>query len=114
MPELSTAEKQLLLKKHERASRLRAEFQKQITNPYRHATMEGGTVFDAGMQRFQAMRVNHYEHFRPTGKAFRLGFFTVIFPICAFAYIFKTDRDIKEQKYRTGQVAYKDRQFKFI
>lgn len=114
MPEMSAAEKALLLKKHERASKLRAEFQKQISNPHRHATGEGGVVFDTGMQRFQAMRINYYEHFRPTGKAFRLGFLTVVFPICAFAWGFKTDRDAKEHKYRTGQVAYKDRSFKFI
>lgn len=114
MPELSTAEKQLLLKKHERASKLRAEFNKQITNPHRHATGEGGTVFDAGMQRFQAMRVNHYEHFRPTGKALRLGLLTVVIPICAFAVGFKAERDGREHTYRTGQVAYKDRNFKFI
>ncbi|XP_055856638.1 NADH dehydrogenase [ubiquinone] 1 beta subcomplex subunit 4 [Episyrphus balteatus] len=114
MPEMSTAEKQLLLKKHERASKLRAEFQKQITNPHRHATGEGGTVFDAGMQRFQAMRVNFYEHFRPTTKATRTGLLIVVLPICAFAMGFKADRDAKEQKFRTGQVAYKDRQFKFI
>ncbi|XP_055902471.1 NADH dehydrogenase [ubiquinone] 1 beta subcomplex subunit 4 [Eupeodes corollae] len=114
MPEMSAAEKQLLLQKHERASKLRAEFQKQISNPYRHATGEGGTVFDAGMQRFQAMRVNYYEHFRPTGKALRTGLLTVVIPICAFALGFKLDRERKEEQFRTGQVAYKDRQFKFI
>lgn len=28
-------------------------------------------------------------------------------------YLVKTERDTKEHSYRTGQVAYKDRSFKF-
>lgn len=66
------------------------------------------------MARFQAMRVSNYEHFRPTGTAFRTGMFAVVLPIVVYAWALKTERDGREQKYRTGQVAYKDRQFKFI
>lgn len=60
------------------------------------------------------MRVSHYDHFKPTGRSFKVGFFSVIFPIVAFAFAFKYERDGREEKYRTGQVAYKDRLFKFI
>lgn len=70
--------------------------------------------FDAGLARFQAMRVSNYEHFRPTGHSFRMGLFAVVLPIVVYAWALKTERDGREEKYRTGQVAYKDRQFKFI
>jgi len=70
--------------------------------------------FDAGLARFQAMRVANYEHFKPTGKSFRTGLFAVVLPIALYAWALKAERDGREEKYRTGQVAYKDRQFKFI
>lgn len=44
MPELSAAEKEFLRRKHEQTLKLRAEYLKQISNPYRHATGEGGTL----------------------------------------------------------------------
>lgn len=60
------------------------------------------------------MRVNHYDHFKPTYKSFKTGFLTIVFPIVFFALAFKYQRDNTEAKLRTGQVAYKDRWFKFI
>lgn len=60
------------------------------------------------------MRVSHYDHFKPTFKSFKVGFLTVVFPILFFAFAFKYERDYKEDLYRTGKVAYKDRLFKFI
>lgn len=44
MPDLSKAEKEFLLRKHEKTMKLRAEFLKQSSNPFRHATGEGGTL----------------------------------------------------------------------
>lgn len=66
------------------------------------------------MARFQAMRVSHFEHFKPTGHAFRVGMALVVIPIVVAALAMKTERDIKEKAFRNGEVAYKDRQFKFI
>ncbi|XP_067633530.1 uncharacterized protein ND-B15 [Eurosta solidaginis] len=114
MPNPTAEEIEFLRRRHEYTAKLRAEYLKQSTNPYRHATGEGGTVFDAGLARFQAMRVSHYEHFKPTGKSFRVGFFSVVLPIFLYGWALKTERDGREAKYRTGQVAYKDRKFKFI
>ncbi|XP_017069080.1 uncharacterized protein LOC108106498 [Drosophila eugracilis] len=111
---LSKDEQEFIKRKHEQTLKLRSEFLKQSSNPYRHATGEGGTVFDAGLSRFQAMRVSHFEHFKPTGKSFRTGLFAVVLPIALYAWALKAERDGREEKYRTGQVAYKDRQFKFI
>jgi NADH dehydrogenase (ubiquinone) 1 beta subcomplex subunit 4 len=60
------------------------------------------------------MRVSHYEHFKPTYRSFKTGFLVVVAPILFFATLFKWERDNKEELYRTGKVAYKDRLFKFI
>lgn len=65
------------------------------------------------MQRFQAMRVNHYDHFKPTGKSFTT-FLAIAVPMFAYCWWIKSDRERREQEMRTGQVAYKDRRFKFI
>lgn len=70
--------------------------------------------FDPAMQRFHAMRVSHTEHFRPTGKTFRMGFFLVIAPIICFALAIERERGGREAKYRNGEVSYRDRLFKFI
>ncbi|XP_023720609.1 NADH dehydrogenase [ubiquinone] 1 beta subcomplex subunit 4 [Cryptotermes secundus] len=93
---------------------LREEYIKQITNPHRHGTGEGGTLFDSGIQRFMSMRATEYEHFKPTPKTSMYGLGIIVIPIVAYAYLLKTTRDAQEHKYRTGQVAYKDRRFKFI
>lgn len=69
--------------------------------------------FDAGIQRFTAMKINTYEHFRPTVKNVRTGLLAMVLPMAFFGYIMKCERDYKEHQYRTGQVAYKDRLFKF-
>ncbi|BFG03846.1 uncharacterized protein DMAD_02975 [Drosophila madeirensis] len=111
---LTKEEEGFIRRKHEHTLKLRNEYLKQSSNPFRHATGEGGTVFDAGLARFQAMRVSNYEHFKPTGKSFRTGLFAVVLPIVIYAWALKSERDGREEQYRTGQVAYKDRQFKFI
>lgn len=41
---MSKAEKEFLLRKHEQTLKLRAEFLKNSSNPFRHAMSEGGTV----------------------------------------------------------------------
>lgn len=66
------------------------------------------------MYRFQAMRVSHFDHFKPTFRSFKLGFLGVVLPIILFAKAMEYERAGREAKYKTGQVAYKDRLFKFI
>ncbi|EAA00737.4 AGAP011829-PA, partial [Anopheles gambiae str. PEST] len=97
-----------------RRAALRNEYWRTMTNPHNHLRGESGGVFDTGLARFQAMRVNHYEHFKPTGRSFKIGLFTVVIPIIVYAKMMKNERDQREQQYRTGQVAYADRRFKFI
>lgn len=60
------------------------------------------------------MKVNTYEHFRPTPKNALMALAALVIPMAGYAYLLKSERDCKEKAYRTGQVAYKDRNFKFI
>lgn len=69
--------------------------------------------FDPAIIRHQAMRVSGVEHFKPTSKTLR-ALLMVVVPMVTYGYWIKTDRNAKENEYRTGQVAYKDRRFKFI
>uniref|UniRef100_A0A7R9AYP2 NADH dehydrogenase [ubiquinone] 1 beta subcomplex subunit 4 n=1 Tax=Timema shepardi TaxID=629360 RepID=A0A7R9AYP2_TIMSH len=70
--------------------------------------------FDTGVQRFIAMRATGYDHFKPTPKSAGYGLGLVFIPIALYAWLLKSSRDKQEHKYRTGQVAYRDRRFKFI
>ncbi|XP_035792323.1 uncharacterized protein LOC118466745 [Anopheles albimanus] len=97
-----------------RRAALRNEYWRTMTNPHNYLRGESGGVFDTGLARFQAMRVNHFEHFKPTGRSFKIGLFTVVIPIFVYAKMMKHERDQREHQYRTGQVAYADRRFKFI
>lgn len=69
--------------------------------------------FDTALQRFIAMKATGYDHFKPTPKTTILGMMLVGIPILGYAYLLKSVRDKDEHKYRTGQVAYRDRRFKF-
>jgi len=92
---------------------IKKEFQKQVTNPHRHASGEGGALFDPAVQRFMSMKATRYDHFKPTPKSSLLGFVMLVVPIVGYGWWMKTDREKLEHKYRTGQIAYKDREFKF-
>lgn len=70
--------------------------------------------FDEAVVRFQAMNTTHYEHFRPTWNSFKKGVVFCLLPIVAFGLAMKYERDTREKQIRTGQIAYKDRRFKFI
>lgn len=70
--------------------------------------------FDPAVQRFQAMRVSHAEHFKPTGRAAFWGFALLVAPVFILFTLAKNERQEKERKYRNGEISYADRQFKFI
>ncbi|GJQ88475.1 hypothetical protein Trydic_g19606 [Trypoxylus dichotomus] len=69
--------------------------------------------FDPAIQRFMAMRVNTYEHFRPSPVSVAWGIAIVVIPMLGFGYLVKSSRDKLEASYRRGEVAYSDRGFKF-
>lgn len=60
------------------------------------------------------MRVNQFDHFKPNYKTFKSGFLLVVAPILLTVWAFKYERGAREEKCRTGQIAYKDRWFKLI
>lgn len=70
--------------------------------------------FDPAMQRHTAMRLHTFDHFRATGKNAIVGISSIIVPMFAFGYWIYKRRSNLEAKYRRGEVAYKDRRFKFI
>nr|CAI5861134.1 unnamed protein product [Callosobruchus analis] len=43
-----------------------------------------------------------------------MALFCIIIPMGVYGYFLKTTRDARECKYRRGEVAYKDRRFKFV
>lgn len=90
---------------------LRNEFQKKVTNPYRGV---GGYVFDPAVQRFLSMRANHWEQFKPSPKNAAFAFFSTFVPIVLFWWLFERDTRERDRKCRRGEIAYKDRSWKFI
>merc|ERR1711976_987189 len=96
-----------------RKAAIKKEFIKQITNPHRHASGEGGVLFDPAVQRFMSMRVTLYDHFKPTMKTSLMGLAVLVIPIFGYGYLMKLEHDAFEQKCRTGQIPYADRKFKF-
>jgi len=90
---------------------LRKEYQKRITNPHRGV---GGYVFDPAVQRFLSMRSNHFEQFKPSPKNAAFGFFFTVVPFLFFWYKIEQDKVNLDTKCRRGEIAYKDRDWKFI
>lgn len=60
------------------------------------------------------MRATQWNYFKPTYKSGWVGFCSFIVPFSIMFYLVKNERDEKEHQFRTGQVAYKDRLFKFV
>lgn len=58
-------------------------------------------------------KVTYWDNFKPNFKSARAFMLYTVIPIAAFAYFLDKDRSAKEHMYRTGQVAYADRRFKY-
>lgn len=69
--------------------------------------------FDAAMQRYNSMKVSTFEHFKPNAKTFP-SLLLVLVPMGIYTCLLYSDRKREETKRRNGEVAYKDRLFKFI
>lgn len=65
------------------------------------------------MQRFNALKVSGTDFFKTTPKTISIGMLMMVFPMFGFYYILRKERFTREQAYRNGEVAYKDRRFKF-
>ncbi|KAI5701526.1 uncharacterized protein LOC103514037 [Diaphorina citri] len=106
--------RELFEKKTKMRMALREEFIKQVYNPHRHATGEGGVLFDPAMQRYMTMSTNRYRYFKPTPKTSWLGLGLILGPIVATMLYIQKTKDDDEHQLRTGQVAYRDRWNKFL
>ncbi|ESN94885.1 hypothetical protein HELRODRAFT_87523, partial [Helobdella robusta] len=70
--------------------------------------------FDPAVQRFLSMKAHHYEMFKPTPKNFAFAFFGMFLPITLLAWKMEKDRVTLDEKCRRGEIAYKDRSWKFV
>lgn len=114
MSQYVVSEKELKLIKDQAARRalFRAEFLKQRTNPWKHAS-EAGYVFDPALQRFMSMKACQLDHFQANPRTSLFGIFAVIAPMVIYGYIVWNHRNNREQQIRCGELRYKERIFKF-
>uniref|UniRef100_A0A3Q3W7W2 NADH dehydrogenase [ubiquinone] 1 beta subcomplex subunit 4 n=1 Tax=Mola mola TaxID=94237 RepID=A0A3Q3W7W2_MOLML len=82
---------------------LKRQYQSQLNNPHRKELIE-----DPALTRWVHARANPYLYFKPTFKTSLLGAMFGVVPLFTLYYIFKTDRDRKEEKIKAGTL---DRKF---
>ncbi|XP_056635717.1 uncharacterized protein LOC130444544 [Diorhabda sublineata] len=112
--DLSPSERQIAEQRALRRNELRQQFLKLKSNPFIQAKGEGGTVFDPAFLKYQALQVSGFEYFKPSGKNAVTGLFFMVIPMAGLFYAMYTSKNAQEARYRRGEVAYKDRDFKFI
>ncbi|XP_056290248.1 NADH dehydrogenase [ubiquinone] 1 beta subcomplex subunit 4 [Pseudoliparis swirei] len=76
---------------------LKRQYQMQLNNPHRKELIE-----DPALTRWVYARANPYSNFRPTFKTSLLGAFFGVVPLFVLYYLFKTDRDRKEEQIKAG------------
>ncbi|XP_049912249.1 NADH dehydrogenase [ubiquinone] 1 beta subcomplex subunit 4 [Epinephelus moara] len=81
---------------------LKRQYQTQLNNPHRQELIE-----DPALTRWVYARANPYATFRPTFKTSLLGAMFGVFPLFALYYIFKTDRDKREEQIKAGTLERK-------
>ncbi|KAK9498925.1 hypothetical protein O3M35_003466 [Rhynocoris fuscipes] len=96
------------LKNQQRAA-LRREYWKQITNPHSQESY----VFDPALQRYLSLQKQRWMYFRDTPKSVLRGILLLVLPFAGTIYLFGSSRAKREASLRAGEVAYKDRLFKF-
>ncbi|XP_074662393.1 NADH dehydrogenase [ubiquinone] 1 beta subcomplex subunit 4-like [Tubulanus polymorphus] len=108
---ISSEEKRLINERAELRAERKLEWQKKLSNPYRGTT---GYIFDPAVQRYFSTRSGGYEYFRATPYTAVLGLAFGLLPMVALYKLITKQRNQREMKIRNGEVAYKDRPFKFI
>ncbi|CAG5895858.1 NADH dehydrogenase [ubiquinone] 1 beta subcomplex subunit 4 [Menidia menidia] len=76
---------------------LKRQYQMQLNNPHRNELIE-----DPALTRWVYARTNPYAHFRPTNKTSLLGAMFGVAPLFILYYVFKTDRDRREEQIKAG------------
>ncbi|KAM4544392.1 NADH dehydrogenase [ubiquinone] 1 beta subcomplex subunit 4 [Fundulus diaphanus] len=81
---------------------LKRHYQLQLNDPHRKELIE-----DPALTRWVYARANPYPLFRATKKTSLLGVMFGVVPLFALYYVFKTDRDNKEEKIKAGTLERK-------
>ncbi|XP_070784428.1 NADH dehydrogenase [ubiquinone] 1 beta subcomplex subunit 4 [Enoplosus armatus] len=81
---------------------LKRQYQTQLNNPHRKELVE-----DPALTRWVHARGNPYPFFRPTFKTSLLGAMFGIAPLFGLYFLFKTDRDRKEEQIKAGTLERK-------
>ncbi|XP_004081059.1 NADH dehydrogenase [ubiquinone] 1 beta subcomplex subunit 4 [Oryzias latipes] len=81
---------------------LKRQYQVQLNNPHRKELVD-----DPALTRWVYARANPYPHFRATKKTSLMGAMFGVFPLFFFYYVFKTDRDRKEEQIKAGTLVRK-------
>ncbi|XP_070709198.1 NADH dehydrogenase [ubiquinone] 1 beta subcomplex subunit 4 [Pempheris klunzingeri] len=76
---------------------LKKQYMTQLNNPHRKELIE-----DPALTRWVHARGNPYSFFKPTFKTSLLGAMFGVVPLFALYFIFKTDRDRKEDQIKAG------------
>ncbi|GFT43556.1 uncharacterized protein NPIL_567261 [Nephila pilipes] len=108
-PDASPEEIRLVNERIKLRKALRAEYLRKATDP--HSTEP--IVFDPVMQRYYAMQMTLTDRFIPTFKNWCQYMITCVIPIVAYAWYLKYSTEKKEKKYRSGEIGYADRLFKY-
>ncbi|XP_015242110.1 NADH dehydrogenase [ubiquinone] 1 beta subcomplex subunit 4 [Cyprinodon tularosa] len=81
---------------------LKRTYQLQLNNPHRAELIE-----DPALTRWVYARANPYPHFKATKKTSLLGAMFGVVPLFVLYYVFKTNRDNKEERIKAGTLERK-------
>ncbi|XP_018548627.1 NADH dehydrogenase [ubiquinone] 1 beta subcomplex subunit 4 isoform X2 [Lates calcarifer] len=81
---------------------LKRQYQMQFNNPHKRELIE-----DPALTRWVQARANPYQYFRATNKTSLLGAMFGVVPLFVMYYIFKTDRDRREEQIKAGTLERK-------
>ncbi|XP_075907199.1 NADH dehydrogenase [ubiquinone] 1 beta subcomplex subunit 4 [Nelusetta ayraudi] len=81
---------------------LKRQYLLQLNNPLRKEHIE-----DPALTRWVHARANPILYFRPTFKTSLLGFMFGVVPLFTLYFVFKTDREKKEEQIKAGTLARK-------
>lgn len=64
--------------------------------------------------RHQAMKLSYVKFFKPTSKTISQTLAFIVLPTALLYWAVKNSQEEKEARYRRGEIAYRDRKFKFL
>ncbi|KAL7289606.1 hypothetical protein TKK_0016462 [Trichogramma kaykai] len=108
--DVTAKQREVIEWKAQRRIELREQYLRERHNPNAPA----GHLFDPAIQRHYTLKQSLEHLFKPNVKNFCAFVGFTFLPLGLLCWRVKKYRDAKEHKYRTGQVSYKDRDWKFV